>query len=172
MTYKSIDTSFIYRKGNRVIPTKESYNAYKNKSVGKAYGFFYCNASKEAIESELPTIRKMVKTPSNLELTLIKGINWDSNFGKELQTLSTQSLSEGHKRSKMFSAINFLKAMSAVGNSNYSIQAEYSGATNQEAADEVAGILNQAYQSPLYKDKGQFRGEVVYEDKGEYVFRR
>ena len=30
--------------------------------AGKAYGFFYCNASKEAIESELPTIKKMVKT--------------------------------------------------------------------------------------------------------------
>ena len=42
--------------------------------IGKAYGFFNCKASKEKIEAELPTIRKLVKTPSKLELSLIEGV--------------------------------------------------------------------------------------------------
>ncbi len=37
--------------------------------------------------------------------------------------------------------------------------------------DEVASVLNQAYQSPLYQKGEQFRGEVVYKDRGRYIFR-
>lgn len=43
--------------------------------IGKAYGFFDCNASKDAIEAELPTIRELVLTPSRLELSLIEGVD-------------------------------------------------------------------------------------------------
>ena len=117
---------------------------------GKAYGFFYCNASKKAIESELPTIRKMVKTPSDLELVL--------------KECTVQTLSK---------SVSFLKDYAILRQEkiNYVLEAKYSNASNKQAADEVAGILNQAYQSPLYKDKGQFRAEIAYEDKGDYIFR-
>ena len=57
-------------------------------------------------------------------------------------------------------------------NINYMLQATYPNRTNKETAEELAVILNQFYQSPLYKDKEEFRGEIIYEENGEYVFRR
>ena len=49
------------------------------------------------------------------------------------------------------------------------LQATYRGGTNKDTADEVASILNQAYQSPLYQAKEPFRGVVVYEEKGDFL---
>ena len=51
------------------------------------------------------------------------------------------------------------------------MEATYPNATNHQTADEVASVLNQAYQSPLYQKGEQFRGEVVYNERGRYVFR-
>ena len=42
--------------------------------IGKAYAFFNCKASKGDIEGELPFIREFVKTPNELELTLMEGM--------------------------------------------------------------------------------------------------
>ena len=53
----------------------------------------------------------------------------------------------------------------------YVMEATYSNATNHQTADEVASILNQVYQSPLYQKGEQFRGEVVFKERGRYVFR-
>ena len=54
---------------------------------------------------------------------------------------------------------------------NYILQATSPNRTNKNTADEVASILNQAYQSLLYKDGEQFKGGIIYEKKGKYVFR-
>ena len=51
------------------------------------------------------------------------------------------------------------------------MEATYPDATNHQTADEVASVLNQAYQSQLYERGEQFRGEVVYKEKGSYMFR-
>ena len=118
-------------------------------SVGRAYGFFYCNASKQEIETELPTIREMVRTPSQLELSLIEGM--DNIRGDKRLT----SLAQEAKQSGL----------------NYMLQATYPNGTHKDAADEVACILNQIYQSPLYEAKEPFNGAIVYEEDGEYVFR-
>ena len=117
--------------------------------VGRAYGFFYCNASKKEIEIELPTIRKLVKTPSQLELTLIQGMD-NIKGDKGLIALAQEAKQ---------------------GDLNYMFQATSPNRTNKYAADEVASILNQAYQSSLYKTKEPFKGAIVYEKNGEYVFR-
>ena len=53
----------------------------------------------------------------------------------------------------------------------YAIQASYPNATNRRTADEVAGFLNQAYQSPLYNEKEPFRGAIFYKENGQYVSR-
>ncbi|MBS3172358.1 hypothetical protein J4438_02150 [Candidatus Woesearchaeota archaeon] len=117
--------------------------------TGKAYGFFYCGASKQEIEAKLPAIRKLVNTPSQLELTLIEGM--DNVRGDEkLTTLAQEAKQDGI---------------------NYLLQATYPNGTNRQAANEVADILNQAYQSPLYKTNAEFCGSVVYDEKGDYVFR-
>jgi hypothetical protein len=120
-------------------------------TIGKAYAFFDCNASKKEIETELPTIRELVKTPSKLELFLAEGVE-NLNYGEDvkLKEIVNRAKNDGMK---------------------YVMEAKYAGATNKQTADEVAGILNQAYQSPLYKDKEQFSGEIVYENKGKYIFR-
>ncbi|MDP2906789.1 MAG: hypothetical protein Q8O03_02515 [Nanoarchaeota archaeon] len=119
------------------------------KNVGKAYGFFDCNASKEVIESELPTIRELVKTPSKLELSLIKGVD-NLKGDSDLMSIAREAKESGIK---------------------YVVEATYPDATNKETADELASILNQAYQTPLYQDGEQFYGSVFYKELGKYVSR-
>ena len=119
----------------------------KESSVGRAYGFFYYNASKQDIEIELPTIRELVKTPSQLELSLIEGMN-NLKGDERLTALALESEQCGI---------------------NYVLQATYPNGTNKDTADEVASILNQTYQSPLYQAKEPFKGAVVYEEKGKYL---
>ena len=121
----------------------------KEIDIGKAYGFFYCNASKQEIETELPTIRELVRTPSQLELSLVEGMD-NIKGDKRLIALAQEAKRDGI---------------------NYMLQTTYPNGTNKDTADEVAGILNQTYQSPLYKAKEPFRGAIVYEENGEYVFR-
>ena len=117
--------------------------------VGRAYVFFYCNASKEAIEAELPTIRKLVKTPSQLELSLIEGM--DNIRGDEkLTALAQEAKQDGI---------------------NYILQATDPNGTNKDASNELVSILINAYQSSLYKAGEPFKGAIVYEEKDEYIFR-
>lgn len=122
--------------------------ANKKESVGRAYGFFYCDASKQEIETELPTICELVRTPSQLELSLIEGMD-NVKGDKRLTALAQEAEQDGI---------------------NYMLQATYPNGTNRDTADEVASILNQAYQSPLYEANAPFKGAIVYEEKGEYVF--
>lgn len=123
--------------------------ANKKENVGKAYGFFYCDASKQEMETELPTIRELVGTPSQLELSLIEGMD-NIKGDKRLTALAQEA--------RQYSI-------------NYMLQATYPHGTNRDAADEVASILNQAYQSPLFETKKLYKGAIAYEENGEYVFR-
>jgi len=116
---------------------------------GKAYAFFDCNASKEQIQAELPAIRKSVETPSELEFSLIEGAE-NLKGDERIMAIAQEAKDSGIK---------------------YVLEAEYEGATNKQTADEVASVLNQAYQSPLYSDKEDFRGSVIYEDMGNYISR-
>lgn len=112
--------------------------------TGKAYAFFNCKASKGDIEKEIPFIRESVKTPNALELSLMEGT--DTLTGdSELLQMAKEAKDAGIK---------------------YVMEATCPNVTNQQTADEVASILNQAYQSPLYQ-----KGEVVYKERGRYVFR-
>ncbi|MBS3075166.1 hypothetical protein J4429_01775 [Candidatus Pacearchaeota archaeon] len=117
--------------------------------TGKAYAFFNCEASKRDIEKELPFIRECVKTPNALELSLMEGT--DALIGDaQLLQIARDAKDAGIR---------------------YVMEATYSNATNHQTADEVASILNQVYQSPLYQKGEQFRGEVVFKERGRYVFR-
>ena len=51
------------------------------------------------------------------------------------------------------------------------LKASLPNKTNRETADEVASVLNQAYQSPLYGAGEPFNGEIAYEQNRSYVFR-
>ena len=118
------------------------------REVGKAYGFFYCKASKNKIEALLPEIRSNANTPSKLELSLIEEVD-NLRGDTRLTDLAKEAKQNGI---------------------NYVLEATYQGATNKNAADELSDILNSAYQSPLYDQGEQFKGGVVYEDEGKYIF--
>ena len=116
---------------------------------GKAYGFFDCKASKEDIEDELPKIRDFVPSPSTLEISLIEGVE-RLKGDSDLLSMARKAKEQGMR---------------------YVMEATYPDATNRMAADELSAILNQAYQSLLYKQGEPFRGGIIYKEDGEYVFR-
>lgn len=117
--------------------------------IGKAYAFFNCKASKGDVEKVLPFIRECVKTPNALELSLMEGTDTLTGDAQLLQ-IAREAKDAGIR---------------------YVMEATYPNATNHQTADEVASVLNQAYQSPLYEKGEQFRGEVVFKERGRYVFR-
>jgi hypothetical protein len=118
------------------------------KQVGEAYAFFNCRASKGEIERELPDIRDAVKTPNQLELSLTEGINPEIFKHPELRSIAQDAKDAGIR---------------------YFMRASYRDASNKQTADELSSILNQAYQSPLYQDKEEFRGGIFFEENGHYA---
>ena len=121
----------------------------KKEIIGKAYGFFDCSASKQEIEKTLPSIREAVATPAKLELSLIEDVE-NLKGPNKLTSIAQEAKESGLK---------------------YVLEASYIGATNRQTADELSAVLNQAYQSPLYKNKEEFRGAIVYKEIGEFIFR-
>lgn len=124
------------------------FNLVKDMKSGKAYGFFNCKASKEEIEAELPTIRKLAQTPSQLELSLIEGVR---NLKGEIDLIELAKEAE-------------------TAGIKYVMEATYPTSNNKQTAGELSSILNQAYQSPLYSKGETFEGNIVYKDKGKYIF--
>lgn len=116
---------------------------------GKAYGFFYCRAPREEIEAELPTLRECAQTPSQLELTLVEGLD-NLKGDAKVRELAKEAKEQGIR---------------------YILEATSPGATNPTTANEVADLLYQMYQSPLYEAGEEFRGAVAYQENGEYVLR-
>ncbi len=147
---RNMNMSFIDKQGNLITPSREDYYARKSAKVGEAYAFFDCEASKKDIEKVLPSIRKAVRTPSQLELSLIEGINPGSFDDAELTSIAQEAKDAGIK---------------------YLMQAKYCNATNHQTADELAPILNQAYQSQLYQEGEQFRGAIFYKEGGRFLTR-
>jgi hypothetical protein len=120
-------------------------------NYGEAYAFLKCRASRDEILREMPYIRMQAKTPANLELTLIEDpskLEEDQNLMEIVREASEDGM-------------------------RYALRARLPDATNIKTADELADILNQAYQSPLYcpEKKEPFEGGIVYTVLGKYVFR-
>ncbi len=136
---------FVDREGNLVRVIKDSTRPIR---VGEAYAAFDCRASKNAIESEMGFIRRLVMTPEELELHFEATNSPRGNT--KLKQLANEARQEGL---------------------GYLIEGNYPTATNARTADELAAVLNQAYQSPLYQTGEEFRGNIIYKEKGQYVFR-
>ena len=114
---------------------------------GRSYGFFDCRASKEAIKSELPIIRKLTQTPLALELSLIEGPGRLSG-DPDLMSIAKEQNQSGIR---------------------YVMGAGLPNASNKKMSEELSGVLNQAYQSPLYHEDEPFRGKIIFEKNGKYV---
>lgn len=133
---------FVDREGNLVRVVRGSP---KPVPVGEAYAFFDCSASKDDIEREMPKIRELTQTPNELELYLdgTDSLNGDNELGD----IAREARESGLK---------------------YVMKANYPTATNSQTANELVGILNNAYR-PLFREGEEFRGSVFYKEKGEYV---
>ena len=118
-------------------------------TTGTAYAFFNCRASQREIERELPTIRKLAETPSDLELQVIEGTeNIEGSEG--LREIAQQAAEAGNR---------------------YAIEACHPSASNREVAGEVAGVVNVMYSSDLYAPEEDFSGADVYETAdGDFEF--
>lgn len=117
--------------------------------MGKAYGFFHCNSPAEAIEHELPLVRKLAETPGIVAL-LVE----DARDVLLPSTALMELLQEGLQRGR-----------------NRMMEAVYPGQLHEKAADELAMILNVLYQSPFYREGDEFLGDIVYSCEREWVFR-
>jgi len=119
------------------------------KKTGKAYGFFYCNRSKEVVEEVLPRLCDKTQRDSGLELTLIEGLD-NVDGDPELRDLAQDAKDQGI---------------------NYVLKATKPNATNRETAKEVEKTFRRVYQSHLYDviNREPFRGNVFYEENGEYI---
>lgn len=138
---------------NNMASNKESKD---KENMGRAYGFFYCNASKEEIEKCLPQAREDASTPNSLELSLEKGINPENPYIRhdlELGELAYQAHNQGN---------------------NYTMIASLPDASNERTAHELGDVQNALYQSPLqekfHKDGEKFWGGIVYKEGKEYQF--
>lgn len=137
---------FTNRKGERVRVVRGQATPVP---VGQAYAFFDCTTSKREIEGEIPTIRDLTQVPNELELHLTEGTTSFREEG-ELKQLMGEAREAGMR---------------------YVMKAQYPTATNRQAADELAAVLNQAYQSPLFRKGEPFRGAIFYNDQNRYVAR-
>ncbi|MEK6960483.1 MAG: hypothetical protein AABX47_04880 [Nanoarchaeota archaeon] len=106
-------------------------------SNGKAYGFFYCAHPEQKVGEILSAVREITNTPSQLELSSIEGMDSRIKGDDRLTALVQEAKRHGI---------------------NYMLQATCPRGIN--ATDEAAAVLNQAYQSPLYRSHEPFKGAI------------
>jgi hypothetical protein len=123
-------------------------NKRVSEETGKAYAFFDCPASKGAVEAELPTIRRLAQTPSQMELYLTEDIT-SIRCDDKIRAIAREAKDAGLR---------------------YAIAATLPRGSNERTANELADIMNVAYASPLYPP-GKFRRHILYEESGNYIER-
>ncbi|VVC00814.1 Uncharacterised protein [uncultured archaeon] len=148
----------------------------KQMKIGTAYAFFNCDAGKKAIRELLPAIREMQKVPPAVETILTTPRKIDANGNLPLKKLLKSHVFYQWKvKFKAADGTVFESETARIwypAGMQFALKAVYPGATNEAAAGELTAILNQAYQSPLFKDKEEFTGDTFYEKNGIYVSAR
>lgn len=106
------------------------------------------------MNKKFPLLEGLVKTPKRLELHLSdEGLTLISPNSLDSELLA---IDKDARRAD----INYVLSAKSLPTMN-----------NRQTADELASILNQAYQSPLYQDREEFRGKIVYKEMGRYISR-
>lgn len=115
---------------------------------GIAYAFFNCRSGEKRINSFLPQIRELQQVPETVELTLSKPGDITARKDKGLKAIVKEALQYRIK---------------------YVMTATFLGKTNEDAANELVAVINQAYLSPLFKEGEKFVGRIYYKkDDGTY----
>jgi hypothetical protein len=135
-------------KGAGALVLTKALGPYLGTPEGRAYGFFDCAAPNERVEAEIPHIRDYVRTSPDLGLCLTEGPD-NLRGDPEVRAIARDAQRQGVR---------------------YAVEATCPSATNRETADEVAGVFNQVYQSPLF-DGEPFRGAIVYRGARGYASR-
>ena len=115
--------------------------------MGDAYAFFKCNAPEAAIQAELPKMRALARVPSLLELSLtseMRSIKGDEKLTRIVEDAAQNGIP-------------------------FAMKGHLPGVSNQGTAEEVAQVLNKAYESPLYAKGEKIYGVVLYEENGEFI---
>lgn len=123
-------------------------------TIGKAYGFFRCTASKEAIETEIPAVRHVAQTPSPLELSLHRSGALKGD--PELMKIAREARKNGI---------------------NYVLEGRCPRYTHEQTAVELGNVVNMLHTesqyegSKLYGSMKPFYGEIFYKSGRGYASR-
>jgi len=154
------------RAHNRELNPSRERTARSDES-GVAYAFFDSPETREVIEKNLPMIRSMeyAQTPQELELTLsegTEGLTLDDKLQREI------AIPRDYRVIPKGTGVDSPESR-PLADTRYVLQARYPGATNEQAASELADIINCV--SWLDQRPGAFfRGAILYADT-RYVFR-
>ncbi|HIH25717.1 hypothetical protein J4476_03355 [Candidatus Woesearchaeota archaeon] len=110
---------------------------------GKAYALFDCPKDIDDIKTEVFSIRRIIETPSYLEVLIF----------------SRKDFVSGPVLSSIAEKLGF----------PYVAEVAFPLHSNKDAADELASMLNQASNSPLYDNPEDFRGEIIYRDIPSWI---
>lgn len=158
-----------------MVGTKDSY---KKSKIGEAYAFLDCDASLDEIREEMPKIRDLAETPSELEITLseveVKDAILIGKEKKKSKSLSYKIVpkvsvddTSAFKEMDPRVILAYFNNPEVIG-TRYMIRGVMPNATNKDVAMELASVLNVAYSSPLF-ESGKFWREIMYKDKRKYV---
>jgi len=117
--------------------------------MGKAYGFFQCDASLEEIAAVLPEVREYSETPLPVEFFFM-------HAGDALLPAPDMMdlLEEGRTHGQ-----------------NYAVEAFYPGKKHEEAADELKLMLQGLYRSGLYPECQDFFGDIVFKKGRDWEYK-
>ncbi|MBT4136254.1 hypothetical protein HOD75_02160 [archaeon] len=140
----------------------------ENKKIGKAYAFFDSDASYEELERDMPEIRDYAQTSEGLQLLLHRGSS-RLQVSDRPDTLTKEPKDYRVLSSRLSGGV--ARERKSLERMDYVLEASCEGMSNERVAGELGDVLNTIYR--MYdEDSGQFNGAVVYEDNGEFVFRR
>ncbi len=76
--------------------------------------------------------------------------------------MSSERLKQGHKEER--------RPLASIASMKYVLEANYRGASNEDTANELGDAVNLIH-CEFNRDQGLFRGAVIYEKDGKYIFR-
>jgi hypothetical protein len=164
--YQPINISFVNGRGVSVNPQEDCATRKVVSTIGEAYAFFDCDASKEQIEIQIPELRKMSKTPNNLQLLLqegISGLKLDRTLVKQLNFPAEYRVASSERR-KVYCG----KEKRPLASMKYALRANCPGISNEDTASELSDIMNGIF-GTCNRDSDMGTGAVVYKtNDGEY----
>lgn len=146
-------------------------------TLGKAYGFFDCSASREAIQEKLPVIQRCIQAPSQLELSLseMKEIKKarDLDVAKFIAYVDVANFIANRNIYATFPSQYAAEKKAAkpiaMTSLQYMLEATYIGATNEETANWVGDVINGIYM--MYGNNMPFNVAIIAEIDGEFLFK-